>query len=147
MTGRILDDMHVHETLIDTAGFNSLLGIMDSSTKDSFDLFYGLYKYNPIARSELNKLELSLRHIRQQLEGAEEKENGQQKSKHVGIGDTAKNEVLHTLNMMYEEKGKAKQRHDELFVSAVAVCFVRRMARKARPREEMGEVGSLESGF
>lgn len=72
--GRILDDMNVHDTLINTAGFNSLLGVKDSSTKDSFDLFYGLYKYNPVARSELHKLELALRHIREQLECAEIKE-------------------------------------------------------------------------
>jgi len=33
-------------TPIDTKGFQSVLRLIESTTADSFDLFYGLYKYN-----------------------------------------------------------------------------------------------------
>jgi arogenate dehydrogenase (NADP+), plant len=70
-TGRMLAELNVKSTPINTRGFESLLGVVDNTTKDSFDLFYGLYKYNPNARSELDKLEEALRTLRRKLELAE----------------------------------------------------------------------------
>lgn len=75
----MLDEAHAHDTMINTSGFQSLLGVMDSSTKDSFDLFYGLYRYNPVARLELHKLEKGLVHIRELLERTEKEENEKKK--------------------------------------------------------------------
>lgn len=74
VTGRILAQLNVKSTPINTKGFESLLGVVDTTCKDSFDLFYGLYKYNPKARVELDNLESALKQIRQKLEAAEAEE-------------------------------------------------------------------------
>jgi arogenate dehydrogenase (NADP+) len=46
LMGRILGAQGLSETPIDTKGFESVLRLVDSTTADSFDLFYGLYKFN-----------------------------------------------------------------------------------------------------
>ncbi|KAL3921055.1 MAG: hypothetical protein SGILL_002953 [Bacillariaceae sp.] len=46
LMGRILGSQGLCKTPIDTKGFQSVLKLIDSTTADSFDLFYGLYKYN-----------------------------------------------------------------------------------------------------
>lgn len=42
-----------------------------STTEDSFDLYYGLYKYNPMARTQLDRLEASFATIRSRLDECE----------------------------------------------------------------------------
>lgn len=46
LMGRILGTQGLSKTPIDTKGFESVLKLIDSTTADSFDLFYGLYKFN-----------------------------------------------------------------------------------------------------
>jgi prephenate dehydrogenase len=46
LMGRILGTQGLSKTPIDTKGFESVLKLIESTTADSFDLFYGLYKYN-----------------------------------------------------------------------------------------------------
>ncbi len=46
LMGRILGQQGLRKTPIDTKGFESVLKLIDSTTADSFDLFYGLYKFN-----------------------------------------------------------------------------------------------------
>lgn len=46
LMGRILGEQGLQKTPIDTRGFESVLKLIDSTTADSFDLFYGLYKFN-----------------------------------------------------------------------------------------------------
>mmetsp|Transcript_9821 Transcript_9821/g.23945 ORF Transcript_9821/g.23945 Transcript_9821/m.23945 type:complete len:430 (-) Transcript_9821:113-1402(-) len=46
LMGRILGAQGLQKTPIDTKGFKSVLKLIDSTTADSFDLFYGLYKFN-----------------------------------------------------------------------------------------------------
>eukprot|EP00815_Leptocylindrus_aporus_P006166 CAMPEP_0116050134 /NCGR_PEP_ID=MMETSP0322-20121206/200_1 /TAXON_ID=163516 /ORGANISM="Leptocylindrus danicus var. apora, Strain B651" /LENGTH=431 /DNA_ID=CAMNT_0003532627 /DNA_START=151 /DNA_END=1446 /DNA_ORIENTATION=- len=46
LMGRILGKQGLEATPIDTKGFQSVLRLIESTTADSFDLFYGLYKYN-----------------------------------------------------------------------------------------------------
>lgn len=70
----MLDELEVKSTPINTKGYESLLGVVETTCKDSFDLFYGLYKYNPNARKELDKLESALQNIRLKLEAAEAEE-------------------------------------------------------------------------
>jgi arogenate dehydrogenase (NADP+), plant len=48
-----------------------LLGVVDNTTKDSFDLFYGLYRYNPNSREQLDKLQAALSTLRGKLDEAE----------------------------------------------------------------------------
>ena len=46
--GRILGSMALAPTAIDTKGFQSLLSLVDNTTHDSFDLYYGLFMYNAV---------------------------------------------------------------------------------------------------
>lgn len=69
----MLSELKVDSTPINTRGYESLLGVVDTTCKDSFELFYGLFKYNPSARSQLDRLENALRNIREQLETKERK--------------------------------------------------------------------------
>ena len=47
--GRILGGMQPQSTPIDTKGYQSLLNLVDNTTNDSFDLYYGLFMYNPVS--------------------------------------------------------------------------------------------------
>lgn len=75
----MLAELNVESTPINTKGYESLLGVVDTTCKDSFELFYGLFKYNPNARVELNKLETALKNIRLQLESTEQEQSVQKK--------------------------------------------------------------------
>lgn len=44
--GRVLGAQGLSSTPIDTKGFESVLKLIKNTNADSFDLFYGLYKYN-----------------------------------------------------------------------------------------------------
>eukprot|EP00871_Galdieria_phlegrea_P003456 jgi/Galph1/4110/GphlegSOOS_G2758.1 len=89
-TGRILGKLNIKSTPINTKGYESLLGVVDTTcselsnsvfknmltkvplySEDSFDLYYGLYKYNPNSKTELDKLEQALRSLRKELEERE----------------------------------------------------------------------------
>eukprot|EP00189_Rhodosorus_marinus_P004006 CAMPEP_0113953722 /NCGR_PEP_ID=MMETSP0011_2-20120614/2_1 /TAXON_ID=101924 /ORGANISM="Rhodosorus marinus" /LENGTH=265 /DNA_ID=CAMNT_0000962465 /DNA_START=265 /DNA_END=1062 /DNA_ORIENTATION=- /assembly_acc=CAM_ASM_000156 len=74
-TGRMLAGLNLTSTPIDTKGYESLLGVIDTTIKDSFDLYYGLYRYNYNSKSEIQRLEDSLRDLRMKLE--EEERNDQ----------------------------------------------------------------------
>jgi arogenate dehydrogenase (NADP+), plant len=77
-TGRMLAELDVKSTPINTRGYESLLGVVENTTKDSFDLYYGLYRYNPSARAVLDKLESALASLRAKLD---DQERGEQASK------------------------------------------------------------------
>ncbi|GJQ09088.1 hypothetical protein GpartN1_g879.t1 [Galdieria partita] len=70
-TGRMLAKLNLVSTPINTKGYESLLGVVETTCKDSFDLYYGLYKYNPNAKLELEKLEQALQALRKELETRE----------------------------------------------------------------------------
>ena len=46
--GRVLGEMQLQPTAIDTRGYQSLLDLVDNTTNDSFDLYYGLFMYNQV---------------------------------------------------------------------------------------------------
>jgi len=50
---------------------SSVMAAPPRPTEDSFDLYYGLYKYNPAARTELDRLEASFAAIRARLDACE----------------------------------------------------------------------------
>lgn len=70
----MLGALNVTSTPINTKGYESLLGVVETTCKDSYDLFFGLYKYNPNSRMELDKLEKALKEIRAKLERTVEAE-------------------------------------------------------------------------
>ena len=64
---------HSSATPIDTKGFQSLLGVVENTIADSWDLFYGLYKYNEAnARDIIAAVRGSLTELAQLLEDADD---------------------------------------------------------------------------
>ena len=53
--GRVLGGMGVEETAIDTRGYQSLLSLVANTANDSFDLYYGLFMYNPVSFFEVGR--------------------------------------------------------------------------------------------
>lgn len=76
LVGRMLGEtgLSLRRTPIDTKGFESVLRIVETTCDDSFDLFYGLYRYNFHSKSTLLSLrkalaDLELRLIDLELDG------------------------------------------------------------------------------
>lgn len=65
--GRVLSEMDIKSTPMDTKGFQTLLQLRNNTTKDSFDLYRGLFQHNRFAKEELEKLELAIRAVREKL--------------------------------------------------------------------------------
>lgn len=80
-TGRILERLHLRNTPINTKGYEQLLKLIEQTTHDSFELYYGLYSQNPKAREQLTLLEDALRDLRNTLFDTARKER-----KHAIIG-------------------------------------------------------------
>lgn len=53
--GRVLNEMNVSSTAINTRGYESLLNLVENTAHDSFDLYYGLFMYNQV-RPRLGEL-------------------------------------------------------------------------------------------
>lgn len=75
LMGRILGDQGLAITPIDTKGFESVLQLIDSTTADSFDLFYGLYKYNiKNSRATIAELKSAMDNVVDKLQTLEQEE-------------------------------------------------------------------------
>jgi len=53
LTGRVLAEHGCDPTPIDTVGYQNLCKVAEHTCKDSFELFYGLFKYNASATQQL----------------------------------------------------------------------------------------------
>lgn len=71
LMGRILGAQGLEPTPIDTKGFDSVLKVVDSTTADSFDLFYGLYKYNQNSMDTIVNLRQSMEDVVERLKEME----------------------------------------------------------------------------
>lgn len=67
LTGRVLAEHGCQQTPIDTVGYQNLCIIADHVCKDSFDLFYGLFKYNPNSMQQLCLLKRGIDEVERQL--------------------------------------------------------------------------------
>lgn len=65
--GRMLGAMGCTRTPIDTKGYRSLLSLVENTANDSFELYYGLFLYNPNATEQLEKLEQAFDSVKRQL--------------------------------------------------------------------------------
>lgn len=74
LMGRILGAQGLQPTPIDTRGFQSVLKLIENTNADSFDLFYGLYKYNRNSGDTIDKLRESMDDVVRRLLKKEEKE-------------------------------------------------------------------------
>ncbi|KAL9676959.1 hypothetical protein QQ045_005182 [Rhodiola kirilowii] len=63
----ILRNLELEPTEIDTKGYESLLDLVENTAGDSFDLYYGLFMYNPNAVLQLKRLDLGFEALRKQL--------------------------------------------------------------------------------
>ena len=74
LIGRVLGSQGLSPTPIDTSGFQSVLKLVDTTTADSFDLFYGLYKYNQNSYETIKKLQAAMEDVVQNLQIMEQQE-------------------------------------------------------------------------
>jgi prephenate dehydrogenase len=61
--GRLLADLKLHDTPIDTHGYQLLLNVMEQTCNDSWQLFLDLQNYNPYANHMRKDLDESIRRI------------------------------------------------------------------------------------
>lgn len=74
LMGRILGSQGLAPTPIDTKGFQSVLKLIGSTTADSFDLFYGLYKFNQNSLDTIVQLRSAMDEVVDRLHVLEEEE-------------------------------------------------------------------------
>jgi arogenate dehydrogenase (NADP+), plant len=67
LMGRILGEQGLANTPIDTKGFESVLQLISTTTADSFDLFYGLYKFNQNSMNTIVKLREAMDNVVDEL--------------------------------------------------------------------------------
>ncbi|XP_021741823.1 arogenate dehydrogenase 1, chloroplastic-like [Chenopodium quinoa] len=67
--GRVLEKLDLDDTPINTKGYESLLNLVDNTSKDSFELFYGLFLYNQNAMEQLERLDWAFELVKKQLFG------------------------------------------------------------------------------
>jgi len=71
----VADDMtsvvHHRFPLLFLSGFQSVLKLVDNTCKDSFDLFYGLFKYNKHSADQILKLREAFANVERQLAAKE----------------------------------------------------------------------------
>ena len=71
LTGRILWQQNLAPTPIDTRGFQTVLNLVDNTCSDSFDLFFGLYFFNPHSQVLLKDMREALARVERQLAAKE----------------------------------------------------------------------------
>jgi len=65
--GRGLDCLDLKQIKITTRGFNRLMRVQDDVMNDSWELFKGLYQFNPFAKEAQEKLLQALNKINEKL--------------------------------------------------------------------------------
>jgi arogenate dehydrogenase (NADP+) len=78
LMGRILGSQGLEHTPIDTSGFQSVLKLVDTTTADSFELFYGLYKYNQNSMATIVQLRSAMDDVVHRLKSREAEEQEKQ---------------------------------------------------------------------
>lgn len=63
LMGRILGGQGLQATPIDTKGFQSVLRLIETTNADSFDLFYGLFKFNRNSKEAILRLKESMNEV------------------------------------------------------------------------------------
>ena len=65
--GRVLNESGVRSTDINTLGFNELLGVIEQTCNDSWDLFSDLQKFNPYTNEMIDNLVDTIANIHKQI--------------------------------------------------------------------------------
>ncbi|KAL0925690.1 hypothetical protein M5K25_004055 [Dendrobium thyrsiflorum] len=67
--GRILSQLNLESTPINTKGYETLLKLTENTVSDSFDLYYGLFMYNVNATEQIDNLDRAFETVKQKLFG------------------------------------------------------------------------------
>lgn len=67
--GRVLGQLNLNSTPINTKGYETLLQLTKNTVSDSFDLYYGLFMYNVNATEQMDKLDRAFEQVKQMLYG------------------------------------------------------------------------------
>ncbi|MCL7048321.1 hypothetical protein MKW94_009958 [Papaver nudicaule] len=67
--GRILEKVGLESTSINTKGYETLLNLVENTSGDSFDLYFGLFMYNKNAIEQLERLLMAFESLKKQLFG------------------------------------------------------------------------------
>merc|ERR1712139_761515 len=67
-TGRVLARLGMQTTPINAKGFDSLLQLTENTCKDSFDLFFALYKFNPNSDGQLQAFQSAIAQVSSELQ-------------------------------------------------------------------------------
>lgn len=67
--GRVLEKLELESTPINTKGYETLLNLVENTSGDSFDLYYGLFMYNANAMEQLERLEYAFETLKKKLFG------------------------------------------------------------------------------
>lgn len=67
--GRVLEKYGVESSPINTKGYETLLDLVENTSSDSFELFYGLFMYNPNALEQLERLDMAFESVKKELFG------------------------------------------------------------------------------
>jgi len=110
-TGRMLANLNLRSTPINTKGFETLLTLVDNTCKDSFDLFSALYQCNPNSSAQLEALHMAMRDLTEQLKKSAQKNTGQpvsatELSEFVGRIRPSKTSQTHALALELKRQGK-----------------------------------------
>eukprot|EP00591_Stephanopyxis_turris_P009223 CAMPEP_0195509892 /NCGR_PEP_ID=MMETSP0794_2-20130614/2693_1 /TAXON_ID=515487 /ORGANISM="Stephanopyxis turris, Strain CCMP 815" /LENGTH=468 /DNA_ID=CAMNT_0040637211 /DNA_START=136 /DNA_END=1542 /DNA_ORIENTATION=+ len=98
LMGRVLGAQGLQATPIDTKGFQNVLKLVATTTADSFDLFYGLYKYNPNAVETIMNLRSALDDVVTDLERMEEQDKNAPKWTFYLEKKRTRKQQLHTYD-------------------------------------------------
>ncbi|KAE8730761.1 Arogenate dehydrogenase 1 [Hibiscus syriacus] len=67
--GRVLEKLQLASTPINTKGYETLLKLVENTSGDSFDLYYGLFMYNVNAMEQLERMDFAFESSKKQLFG------------------------------------------------------------------------------
>ncbi|GMI97645.1 hypothetical protein like AT5G34930 [Hibiscus trionum] len=67
--GRVLEKLQLGSTPINTKGYETLLKLVENTSGDSFDLYYGLFMYNVNAMEQLERMDFAFESLKRQLFG------------------------------------------------------------------------------
>ncbi|CAI0474327.1 unnamed protein product [Linum tenue] len=67
--GRVLEKFGLESSPINTKGYETLLNLVENTSGDSFELFYGLFLCNQNAMEQLERLDMAFEAIKKELFG------------------------------------------------------------------------------
>lgn len=132
--GRVLEMLMLESTPINTKGYESLLELVENTSGDSFDLYYGLFMFNKNSLEMLERLDLAFDALRKQLigrlhdvvrrqlfENAGKMQNGNHAVFNNDDNASSKDTRIHDFAQMYNFKSNNSFQLDENSKLKIAV--------------------------